>query len=206
MSTLGITIGIGEGWDKAAVVAAARMRNATGIDCVVCDRIPQLPEGWSPSWGKAWLFDLVPARFDRLLIFDADIVAVRKWQLPDAPGFYAVRELGSNPSRTNEQLAYQLTDYFNGGLFIIDREHADRLAAVRDYGPRYGTWLEQTALNKVFADVFRALPSQLNWLLENETSGLRGAIDSGAINLHLAGTKDPREILAMQQKIEETIP
>jgi hypothetical protein len=205
MNTLGITIGIGEGWDKAAVIAAARMREATGVECVVCDSIPQLPEGWSPSWGKAWLFDLVPARYDRLLVFDADIFAIRKWQLPDAPGFYAVRELGGNPSRNNELRAFGLKDYFNGGLFIIDRQHADRLAAVCDYGPRYGTWLEQTALNKVFHD-FTPLPSQLNWLLENETSGLRGALDSGAINLHLAGTKDPRALVAMQSKIERNIP
>jgi hypothetical protein len=196
MKTLGICIGIGDPWAKAAAYACAAMRLHTGVECVLCDKIPQLPEGWNPSWGKAFLWDMVPQDVERLLVFDADIVAIRPWSLP-APDdkFHAVREIYCDPTRRNELRAFGLRQYFNGGLFICPRSLAPKLNSVREYGPCYGTWLEQTALNVVMAEVFRPLPAQLNWILEDNTSGLRGAMNVGAVNVHLAGIKDPAQLV-----------
>lgn len=201
MNALGVCIGIGKHWQDAAALACAQMRKHAGLECVVCDDIPALPGGWNPSWGKSWLFELVPARYDRLLVFDADIVCVADWRDWQAPHpFMAVRELYSDPARENERMAYRIKNYFNGGLFVIDRSQADRLAALRNYGPRYGRWLEQTALNCLFDDHV-PMRTQVNWLLEVSTGHLRGALGSGAVNLHLAGQKDPQELMTMMQKI-----
>lgn len=200
----GICFGIGAGWDSASKLACEQMEKHTGILCTPINFVPRKAPGqWNPSWWKMCAFDLVNDSTDYVLVFDADIVCIRDWTpyLHDAP-FMAVREFHS-ATRAIEAKNYQVRDYFNGGFFVIHRSMQDRLESLRDYGPRYGSWLEQTALNQIFADVWKPLPSQCNWLIEEETRGLQGAIDSLAANLHLAGTKDPNQIINYMQKIRE---
>lgn len=200
----GICFGIGGGWQSAAILACEQMEKHTRIPCKpILARPENAPEGWSPSWWKMCAFDLVDDGADYALVFDADIVCVRDWTpyLHDAP-VMAVREFHS-ATRAIEAKNYQIRDYFNGGFFLVHRDMRSRLESLRDYGPKYGSWLEQTALNRIFADVWKPLPPQCNWLIEEETRGLLGAIDSLAANLHLAGTKDPHQTINYMQKIME---
>ena len=200
----GICFGVGNGWNGAAQLACREMQRHTGIDCRVINFVPHnAPPSWNPSWWKMCAFDLVQPHVDRVVVFDADIVCIRDWTpyLHDAP-FMAVREFHSS-TRAIEAKNYQIRDYFNGGFWVIARSLRSRLESLRDYGPSYGSWLEQTALNRIFADIWKPLPSQCNWLVEEETRGLMGAIDSLAANLHLAGRKDPQEVVNYMNKILE---
>ena len=203
MNILGVCIGVGDAWGDAAALACSQMRKHTGVECVVCDDIPCLPQGACPSWGKAWLWDLVPNKYDRLLVFDADLVCIRPWNQWELPHrFMACRELFVHHSYRNEQTLYNVPRYFNAGLLVMDRSTAARMDDVKSYAPRYGSWYEQTAMNRVFTD-WSQLPSQLNWFCREETSGMTGALDAGAINVHLAGRKDTKELLKMMLKVVE---
>ena len=194
MKTLALTIGIGGGWREVAERAAVRMTEATGLPAQVVSSCQFLPPEWNPSWAKCWAFDLVPADVERLLIFDADIWAVApftEWDT-DQP-LAVVRHVATKPVRT-ERTLYGLPDYWNGGLFVIRRSLADALRMVATYGPHYGSWLEQTAINRVFEYCDKAwLPGRCNHLLkptlETDTAigGALGAIESGATCLHFAG-------------------
>jgi hypothetical protein len=197
LKTLAVTIGLGPGWRELAERAGARMAEATGLPVQVLSSCHLLPPDWHPSWAKCWAFDLVPEHIDRLLIFDADIYPVapfNEWDT-DEP-LAVVRHLESKPVKT-EKILYGLGEYWNGGLFVIRRSYADALRLTATYGPRYGAWLEQTALNRVFEHSGKAwLPARCNHLLAppgtaepaDKTIGAAlGAIEAGATNLHFSG-------------------
>lgn len=204
MKTLGLSIGLGQHWSDAATFACTQMQKHTGIECRPIHDLPDLPAGWNPSWGKAWLWDFVPPDIDRLLVFDADLVCIRpwkQWQI-DAP-FLATREIYVPRAVRNEKRAFGLPDYFNAGLFVCHRSQRDRLERVRHYGPHYGTWLEQTAVNVLFRDIWRPMPAQTNWFCATETNALVGALDACAACIHLAGRKPADQLIPMMQKVVE---
>jgi hypothetical protein len=195
--TLAVTIGIGNGWRELAERSAARMTRFTGLPCQVISSCHLIPPDWNPSWAKAYAFDLVPEDIDRLLIFDADIYCVAdfpEWNTSDP--LAVVRHLSTGPVKT-EMTLYGFAEYWNGGLLVIDRLLADTLRTVATYGPRYGTWLEQDALNRVFEFTDKAwLPGRCNHLLappgrgadpDTAIGSALGAIEAGATCLHFSG-------------------
>lgn len=202
MKTLGLSIGIGQHWSDAATYACTQMQKHTGIECRPIHDIPGLPAGWNPSWGKAWLWDFVPDEVERILFFDCDIVCIRPWtEWQIAHPYLATREIYRNPVINAEIRAYGLQDYFNSGLFVCHRSQRQRLESIRDYGPHYSAWIDQTAMNVVFADTWRPMPSHTNWLLMAETNRLVGALDARASCIHLAGRKQLDELVPMMEKI-----
>jgi hypothetical protein len=197
MRTMGLTIGMGSGWRELAERSAVRMATATGLECRVMSSCGLLPAGWSPSWAKAWAFDMVPQDVDRLLIFDADIFAVGPWRDWDVEGPLAVvRHVATRPVQT-EMALYGLQEYWNAGLFVIRRPVADALRMVATYGPRYGAWLEQTAINHVFTYCEKEwMPAGCNYLIAPPPRGQSrdvavgaalGAVEAGATCLHFSG-------------------
>ncbi len=195
--TLAVTIGIGQSWRELAERSAARITRFTGLPAQVISSCHLIPPDWNPSWAKAYAFDLVPDDIDRLLIFDADIYCVAdfpEWNTSDP--LAVVRHIETGPVKT-EMTLYGFREYWNGGLMVITRPLADALRLVATYGPRYGTWLEQDALNRVFEYCDKSwLPGRCNHLLappgrnadpESAISTALGAIESGATNLHFSG-------------------
>jgi hypothetical protein len=150
MKTLGITIGIGSNWKGAATRAAMRMQENTGIECIVLD---EDPIGLSnPSWLKAFLIDLYP-KYDRLMIFDADLIPLQKWnakEIIEEAGELMVGVVDTGDGVKEECINYGLDPeaYINGGLLITGPHHKKLWERVKRGYPRYGRWLEQTALNK----------------------------------------------------------
>lgn len=208
---IGVTIGIGKGWQELATAAARRMEDWAGLPCVVID---QDTIGCAhPSWLKCH----IPAMFphdDEFLVFDADILCVREWDpaaLFETLGrpFMAVPEPGTNPEVMEECRKWQLAfpdSYLNCGLLIFGREHAPVLDATWAYHPHGGAWLEQSALNRSLVDSgveICRLPRRYNTLAKH------GRINSiyarvsprDAVCLHTCAMSDPAEILAHHQRL-----
>jgi hypothetical protein len=218
--TLAVTIGIGDAWRSLAERAATRMSQHTGLPSQVLSSCPHLPAGWSPSWAKAWAFDLVPDDIDRLLIFDADIYCTADWHEWDTDQPLAVvRHIATRGVQTETQL-YTLREYWNAGLFVITRSLADALRLIATYGPRYGSWLEQTAAVEIFEHCDKAwLPARCNWLLappgralsapvadESALGAAMGALESGATNLHFTGYGgDPAKIHHLYDQLDDLL-
>lgn len=216
MKTLAVTIGIGDGWRELAERSARRMTAATGLPAQVISSCYLLPGGWNPSWAKCWAFDLVPADVERLVIFDADLYVAgpfAEWDT-DQP-LAVVRHVRNNEVR-NEMTLYGFREYWNGGLLVIRRSLADALRLVATYGPHYGKWLEQTALNRVFEYCDKAwLPARCNHLLgappakagaDAAIGSALGAIEAGSIGLHFTGYRgDAAKIAAIYDQLDEIL-
>ena len=173
------------------------MSAGTGLECVVVTELAALPRGWNPSWAKARAFDLLPPDVERVLVFDADILCVGKWGEWDTDAPLAVVRHIENQDVKTEMALYGFEDYWNAGLFVARREVEEELRSVANYGPRYGKWLEQDAMNRVFQYREKLwLPGRCNHLLAAPAKGAPqgaavgaalGAIEAGAINLHFTG-------------------
>lgn len=205
---IGITIGIGEGWNHVAVRAAAQMEKMTGIYCEAITEWP-FQQPVHPSWLKCHLMEHYPAAHD-FLIFDADIFCLRPWK--PAELFEALgKRFCAVPDRNNTDVYHECAGfnlpfpdwYVNGGLLMFSREHAPVWEAVWKRHPRYGSWLEQTALNealfKLKVDVAR-LPRLFNQLPNGETVEAMDA--RGVINFHFADQAgNPARIIELQKEL-----
>jgi len=190
---IGITIGVGNEWEQIANWAATRMTQNTGLRCEV---INELSHGvCHASWLKCHLLQMFPDH-DEFLVFDADIIPVKHWNPRELfksmnRAFCAVPD--RNWSATwNECRNFDLPYpdfYINGGLLIFGREHGPIWESVWKRHPKFGSWMEQTALNAALMncgmEVCR-LPRDFNRLLHGITPIQR----TEAINLHAAGLPD----------------
>ncbi len=242
---IGVTIGIGGLWPEIARNAAARMEQATGLLCyVVGDRTvgriifntasepasvitDTYNDGWPevihPSWMKCHLLKLFPREQD-FLVFDADIVCMEAWAPEDLFVNKLKRTFTAVPDRNHRIVYDECTAhslpfpdwYINGGLLMFSREHAPLWDAVSAKHPRYGRWLEQTALNKSIQElglevarlprIFNCLP-HLDTQCRNSSFNLQQLHDRGVINFHFAdcgGNGAP--ILVLQKKMGFSFP
>jgi hypothetical protein len=148
---LAVTIAAGREYYRLALRAAESVARRTGLDVRI---VTQIPEGRHPSYHRLWLWDLVPARYDQVLYFDADTYFVRPaqpWEWLGRYDFAARKDLPSG-RLIKECQRYELDfgRYVNAGVFVAHRrvracfELAQRIATAPDYESGY---LEQTALN-----------------------------------------------------------
>ena len=151
MSMIAVTIGVGR-CASLAIEAANRCRQFTGLDVVILNEVHQrryrVPE---PHHIKFHMFDIL-SDTDRLLYLDADLWFVAAWDPTRYPSMSAVRdnELYGGLQHECEQFGLAGDQYFNSGLFIIDRQHADVLRTARDLWERHASssiWRDQTWLN-----------------------------------------------------------
>lgn len=194
---IGITIGIGDGWEEAAETSAYMMERRTGCDCIV---IKHDPIGLHhPSWLKTRIWDFVPNGVDEIFFFDADFLSNQPWNptvlFSDLQRrFLAVPDVNSQ-AVFNECQRHGLPfpdSYINAGFFICGREHRPVLESVHSkFYPQYGSWLEQTGLNRALlesgTEVVR-LPRTFNTLLwpgvdDYSPESLRKRLE---INIHTA--------------------
>jgi len=200
MKIQGITFGVGTPWDRVAAVAASQMQKMTGVECHV---ITSRTSKSHPSWEKCRAFQYLP-KADVLVVFDADIFCLRPWS-PLQMWQKAGRRLclvhePPNALTQNECRLYGLdaNSYCNGGLYIAGKkEDQNFLESVReDYWPQYGSWLEQTGLNKhiqLKAHPIAPLPLIYNQLVNAPLEGeaLQQRVTtlrrSPCVNAHFAG-------------------
>lgn len=200
---IGITIGVGEQWNAAAKACAHRMSEMTGLECKVIDTCPESIA--HPSWLKAHVIGMFP-EYDSFLVFDADIIPSKHWN-PKLLFEELGRPFCAVPDRNWAATQRECTKfnmpwpdwYVNGGLTMFGKEHAIVWEYVLRKHPKYGSWLEQTALNeallKLGTNVCR-LPHRFNQLY----SGSSPVARSEAINLHLAGCHSPDYIIATLER------
>lgn len=219
---IGVTIGIGRLWPEIAARSARRMQKMTGLRCIVIDgarRVgapERLPEVVHPSWLKCHITRIFPTEH-RFLVFDADIFCLSHWD-PEAlfaetrKSFCAVPDRNL-PAVYKECCEHQLPFpdwYVNGGLLMFNRKHEAIWDEVWNKHPRYGRWLEQTALNKAIQEsgidvcrlprVFNQLPEAPGELIApGKIENLR---DAGVANFHYADCGgDGSKILALQKEL-----
>jgi hypothetical protein len=207
---IGVTIGLGEKWKEVAEISAREMARHTGISCHV---ISEAPDDFSfhPSWLKLRVFDLFPGE-DEILFFDADILCIRDWE--PKPKIYNLRgheihhDAGINICNDEHSISVGQEcrqfgidgqwKYFNAGLWIAHRKHDPILKRALARGPKFGTWLEQTALTvELQSENVSVLPRQFNRLLWpgfHDYLNLHWMPDT---NLHLASIGDPEIILSI---------
>jgi len=151
MSMLAVTIGVGRS-APLAIEAASRCRRFTGLDVVILNEVHQRRYRVAePHYVKLHLFDILPDA-DRLLYFDADLWFVAAWNPAEFPSLSAVRdnELYEGTRRECKHFGLAPDQYFNSGLLIIDRQHADvfRVAErLRQQHGRPSIYRDQTWLN-----------------------------------------------------------
>jgi hypothetical protein len=203
---IGVTIGTGEPWKAVAEVAAKRMTQMTGLECVVIDE--RFKPVCHPSWLKCHVIDHFKEQ-DSFLLFDADIIAIKKWnpqQLFESLGrpFCAVPDMRSDiVFEECNQLGIAFPDcYVNGGLTMFGREHKVIWENTWRRHPKCGRWLEQGALNLALLDSgceICRMPRRFNVLtyrgatLEWDTFDVRHTI-----NLHVCGTACAQEVKEVQ--------
>ena len=168
---LAVTIGIGDGWDRAANTAAMLVRKFTGLPTAVISR----DEIGAPH--PSFLKLHIPAMFPdhaEFLYFDSDIIMRQHWSpeyifADSGRPFIAVPDVRSDAVfQECNRFGLPFPDwYLNAGLLIFGREHAPILRSAYDAG-QVGSWLEQTGLNiallKSRAEILR-LPRTFNTLL-----------------------------------------
>ena len=203
-----ITIGAGP-YRKLADYSAARMREMTGLETTVIDENDL--RWWPvehPAWQKLWLMHMHRGR--DLLIFDADIFCMKEWQPED---FIQEYEMAAVPDMASQQVLSECQlygigwgNYFNAGLMIVDGT-IEVMYDAQQYHPRYGSWLEQTAINKACWDAqvnINYMPRAYNRLLwpgrdSYEPADLKGL---NVVNLHFASMGGQHEqILEMMKKL-----
>lgn len=207
---IGVTIGIGEGWQQLAESKAARMAEMTGLEC----RVINVDDyGCAhPSWLKCHVHRIFPDE-DSFLVFDADILPLRPWDpecLFESLGrpFIGVPEPNANPELKVEIGEWGLgtsDTYINGGLLIFGHEHGAVWDRVWSLHPHGGRWLEQTAINHALAmdaiEVCR-LPRHFNLLSHRgKLSAVyaRGTL-ANAVNLHTCAVGNAAEVEAIHQQ------
>lgn len=193
----GYTIGTGK-WRKVAEYAAARMQEMTGVECSVWT--PR-KEWVHPSWAKCE----IPIETDTL-IFDADVWCMEEWCPRPVVEPWAVME-PANPAVDLECQLYRLNrlTYFNGGMMMLTAMESNLLPMAAKYHPRYGKWLEQTALNTVLAGRMTMIPLRFNHLLRanREPMDVASLRAHGAINLHFTGPdKTPDWLLTKYKELQ----
>lgn len=225
---IGVTIGKGE-WREVAHWAANRMEYTTGVRCYVVGDAMGI-EAAHPSWLKCWIPTLVERmglknaegnKPDSFLMFDADVVGLRKWdpqglfRLLDRP-FCVVPE-PDVPLIEGETSKYDLPHpdwYVNGGFAIFGREHQHVWDSVWAKHPEYGSWWEQTALNKVIQEKRVHVCRLPRWFNSLAYGGQYNTAHSGVgeprvINMHLAGVHSAARVmegmLAWPLELEESL-
>lgn len=201
---IGLTIGTGE-WKGVAERAAAQMQAMTDIECFVIDKVDKGLV--HPSWHKLNLLRDYPN--EALLIFDADIWCCKGWRPIDFfdRGLAMVAEMDTAPVFKERQL-YGIPQgkYYNGGLIICDSGCRELFAQTMKLHPRYGTWLEQTGLNRTILDLkqpIMELPTTYNHLVDitHDAATLK-ALHS--VNLHFAGRKTVQQLHAVYDQLQGT--
>lgn len=172
---IGVTIGIGEGWQEIARKAALRMQEMTGIECLIWSKTDKYV--CNPSWLKCDIFgpwDLDPIKaHDEIMIFDADILPMKPWNpLTYCQGdnfhFAGVAEFTAPVWDECQRFGVPFGQYFNCGMFIIHRRAKSALEWAGRKHPEYGSWLEQTAINVGLQKMgypLTHMPAELNYLL-----------------------------------------
>jgi hypothetical protein len=208
MKILGVTIGIGEKWEEAAKRNAERMEKNIGIECKV---VSEDPFGLAnPSWLKAYLHQMYP-EYDRLIIFDADLISLQPWDAKrvceEAEGMIAgVIDKGDGVVAECYNYNIDPATYINGGLVISGRIHQHIWERVKRGYPRYGTWAEQTALNKAIQKYtigIYGLPQEYNHLFQYWKGKLDvdKVTDGKIINFHLSSLRGDAKALMEVQNI-----
>ncbi len=199
---IGLTIGTGD-WKGVAERSAAQMQRMTGIECHVISKVPSALA--HPSWHKLNLLRDYPDQI--LLIFDADIWCSKRWE----PAIFASRGIAMAPEPQNASIAKETAlyglpagKYYNAGLIICDSRSRRVFHEAKKLHPHYGTWLEQTALNRVLMELGAAiteLPLTYNHLvpLDLEPAKLK---QLHSTNLHFAGRKTVAQLHAVFDGLE----
>ena len=216
---IGVTIGIGGLWPEIAARSARRMEKMTGLHCVALhiDRFTHVtPDVVHPSWLKCHI-DKIFSVQHRFLVFDADMFCLNPWDpaalfAETCQSFCAVPDRNL-PTVYNECCARGLPFpdwYVNGGLVMFNQKHRGVWDLTWQKHPRFGRWLEQTALNKSIQesgiDICR-LSRKFNRLPDRPGAGVTtGAIQdmasAGTINFHYADCGgDGSKILALQKEL-----
>jgi hypothetical protein len=204
---IGVCIGVGPGWKEAAQLTAARMATTTGLRCVVLDKCD--PPVCHPSWLKCHVTSIYPDE-DSFLVFDADILPLKPWN-PELLFEGLGRPFCACPDRNSPGTLRECQNfglpwpdwYINGGMLIFGREHQRVWDYVWRKHPRYGTWLEKTALNeallKIGIPVCR-MPRTVSQMHMGSTPIAR----ANAINLHLAGIHSSDVIIDAHRRLSDS--
>jgi len=127
---LAVTIGIGAEHEALAAEAAQRMRRFTDVEVRILGRDELIRAGvGDPNHLKFHLFDLVDA--ENILYFDGDAFCLRPWnprRWLNRAEWIAVRGFWFDPRVRRLGEIYGFGDEtFNGGLFLINRRHHQRV-------------------------------------------------------------------------------
>jgi hypothetical protein len=163
------TIGVGA-FRPMAELAAEQMRRHTGwrVEILGDEHYQGIAErdvcmtldiesgvfGFTGDRGCYWLkyhgFDFFPDA-ERLLYFDADLLCVKDWIVPDV-GFGVVQDWMTEQVKAEcRNLKIHPLHYFNAGLMIIHRDLAAIFKDTLALGPT-GFWVDQGAVNCAVAN------------------------------------------------------
>lgn len=211
---LGVVVGIGPVWQECAEEAARRMRRYTGLECAVVSDYPanvQLPPDANPSWLKLWVQEhLFPG--EDLLLFDADLFCLKPWDPVEALGSHDLAWVLAKPFHVQggfslpklkqecERYDLDIDRYSNCGLIII-KSSCTVLRDSRKFCPDYGSWLEQTGVNRSAQDRpdldIRLLPPAYNWTIPSRAwlTDVERTRKADPVNLHLCRMLGKRQWL-----------
>jgi len=175
MNMIGLTVGTG-GHLPLAQEAARRFELCTGLPVTILgDREYEDSGCLNPSLMRTYAFDYVDA--DTVIYFDADILFCRQWNPAEVIDgkLQVVRDVNYAAhviDECMEKFGATSANYFNAGLMIMNRGHADYLRVARrlteDVILDASPFMEQTALNMAVGimDVeVSYLPRVFNWLV-----------------------------------------
>ena len=150
---LGVTIGVGEKFERMAALAAREFTRRTGARAVVLgEREMAELRLAKPHLLKFELFRLFPEA-EAITYFDADVVFLEDFDplaLAGDDGFAAVRDLFHQSGIITDaaRAGIRPQNYFNSGFFIITREREKILHAAKRLRQEIGSpFVDQGALN-----------------------------------------------------------
>jgi lipopolysaccharide biosynthesis glycosyltransferase len=203
---LGITLGIGKGWDIAAKNTAIRMHRFTGLKCHAITTWPNNKPLAHPYWAKLRLQSLFPG--EDLLFFDADLLCQNPWDpkqlLEDSDFCWCIDPHHTIKTECNNQ-NLDAAIYGNTGLMII-RSGCDNWRRTQTLNLNCGRWPEQTAINLTVQNgdyAVTLLPSTYNYQIRKHqhTHAFNGKFNN-QINLHFLGLGGSiKTLLQIQERL-----
>jgi len=170
---IAVTIGVGEPFYHMALLAGGLASRFTSLKVqILTEKHLRRCGARHPTYLKLHLFDLVED--DDILYFDADVVFLRAWdptQYVRRKEIVCVRDMWFAPHiiQDAEWNGIPINEYFNAGMFIVNRTNHERLLRAAEAGlPRLILgFADQTALNeaRVRLDIPALfLDRRYNWL------------------------------------------
>jgi len=160
----------GDGFARSVIARAAdRFGRLNGVrPRVIMSKPDGAPDGVHPAFYKAWLWDMVPARVDRIMYIDFDVIPVRPLgEIPDCTFGACIGTTSMRIMSAHLPYIRRAQKYFNTGVFLAHRDTKPYFDQLKAFASTRETsmmrHMEQCTLNLLLQPAVKILTLPDEW-------------------------------------------